>query len=246
MQKRIAVGLVVAVVGVTIGFVAATTRPTSTLAGQLVDLDPPTESSGTGESLVVVVGGAFNTPVDAQAWVDDNQFGDMQGFYAVPAREFVVNGPYVNDNAEVVDAACDPEVVMCDPATQPTVTLMQNFKLRYLGAGAFLDLQQTEIGQVIGVTCGAVGRPACISPIVQRVDPETEQFIDPYLAVTAFRTKVGAEEFLQLPRALGDFGPLLVVRVTKVGVLDVGLGQERSPDDSGPLTHELGGQIVYQ
>jgi hypothetical protein len=71
--------------------------------------------------------------------------------------------------------------------------------------------------------------------------------IDPQqsLIVTGFRTKQGAEEFLELARAAGVTG-LVTVQARKVGGGDIGLGQEPAPDGSGPLLGPLPNQELYQ
>jgi hypothetical protein len=65
------------------------------------------------------------------------------------------------------------------------------------------------------------------------------------LIVTGFRTKQGAEEFLELARAAGVTG-LVTVQARKVGGGDIGLGQEPHPDGSGPLLGPLANQELYQ
>lgn len=59
-----------------------------------------------------------------------------------------------------------------------------------------------------------------------------------YLVLTAFRTKKGAEEFVELARNRGY--ETSVVRARKIGGPYVGLGQEANPDGvSGPLIDPL-------
>ncbi len=65
------------------------------------------------------------------------------------------------------------------------------------------------------------------------------------LIVTGFRTKQGAEEFLELARAAGVTG-LVTVQARKLGGGDIGLGQEPHPDGSGPLLAPLANQELYQ
>lgn len=65
------------------------------------------------------------------------------------------------------------------------------------------------------------------------------------LIVTGFRTKQGAEEFLELARAAGVTG-LVTLQARKIGGRDIGLGQEPHPDGSGPLLGPLPNQELYQ
>lgn len=66
-----------------------------------------------------------------------------------------------------------------------------------------------------------------------------------FLLVSGFRTKVGAQEFLELARAAGAEN-LVVVQANKLGGGDIGLGQEAHPDGSGPLLGPLPNQEEYQ
>lgn len=65
------------------------------------------------------------------------------------------------------------------------------------------------------------------------------------LVLTGFRTKRGAEEFLELARAAGLQG-LTVLQARKLGGGDIGLGQEPHPDGSGPLLGPLPDQESFQ
>jgi hypothetical protein len=63
---------------------------------------------------------------------------------------------------------------------------------------------------------------------------------DEYVLATAFRTTVGAQEFLQLAEAAGAPASL-TPRLENQGDRYVGLGQEAHPDGSGPLIGPLPG-----
>lgn len=65
------------------------------------------------------------------------------------------------------------------------------------------------------------------------------------LIVTGFRTKQGAEDFLELARAAG-ITALVTLQARKIGGGDIGLGQEPHPDGSGPLLGPLPNQELYQ
>ncbi|HYZ94114.1 MAG TPA: hypothetical protein VFA34_17200 [Actinomycetota bacterium] len=65
------------------------------------------------------------------------------------------------------------------------------------------------------------------------------------LVLTGFRTKRGAEEFLELARAAGVTG-LVTIQARKTGGGAIGLGQEPHPDGSGPLLGPLADQELYQ
>ena len=59
-----------------------------------------------------------------------------------------------------------------------------------------------------------------------------------WVLATAFRTKAGADGFVDLARAAG--APAFVTpRVVSLGGSFAGLGQEAAPDGLGPLTHPV-------
>jgi hypothetical protein len=60
-----------------------------------------------------------------------------------------------------------------------------------------------------------------------------------FALVSAFRTDEGAREFIQLATSFGYPAMLLSSRVTSLGGLYAGLGQEPAPDGSGPLLHPV-------
>jgi hypothetical protein len=68
-----------------------------------------------------------------------------------------------------------------------------------------------------------------------------EQVVSPgdFALVSAFRTDRGASEFIDLATSFGYPATLLASRVTSLGGLYAGLGQEPAPDGSGPLLHPV-------
>jgi hypothetical protein len=56
-----------------------------------------------------------------------------------------------------------------------------------------------------------------------------------FALVSAFRTEEGAQEFAELAATLGIEATILPERVRSLGGLYAGLGQEASPDGTGPL-----------
>jgi hypothetical protein len=86
-------------------------------------------------------------------------------------------------------------------------------------------------------------------PIELRFVPKTLGMVafrpGTYLLATAFRTRKGAEEFLDLARTVGLHG-LITVSARKLGGGFVGLGQEPHPNGSGPLLGPLEDQTAFQ
>jgi hypothetical protein len=56
-----------------------------------------------------------------------------------------------------------------------------------------------------------------------------------FALVSAFRTEEGAQDFVELAATLGNAAMILPERVRSLGGLYAGLGQEASPDGTGPL-----------
>jgi hypothetical protein len=56
-----------------------------------------------------------------------------------------------------------------------------------------------------------------------------------FALVSAFRTEEGAQEFAELAGTFGNTATILPERVRSLGGLYAGLGQEASPDGTGPL-----------
>jgi hypothetical protein len=56
-----------------------------------------------------------------------------------------------------------------------------------------------------------------------------------FALVSAFRTEEGAEAFAELAATFGNNATILPERVRSLGGLYAGLGQEASPDGTGPL-----------
>ena len=60
-----------------------------------------------------------------------------------------------------------------------------------------------------------------------------------FALVSVFRTREGADEFVELAHRFGYPAQLLGTRVRSLGGLYAGLGQEPAPDGSGPLLHPI-------
>lgn len=151
------VGIVLgAFVGLTLVAALGHTEPEPHPYGPPIGPEMPRDT-GTGEMLVVVVGGVFETRAEAEAANAEMGFGDVAGYYVVPVAQF------------------------------------QGFE-------------------------GQVGTPG------------------DFALVSAFRTDEGAREFAELAGSFGYPATILANRVRSLGGVYAGLGQEASPDGSGPLT----------
>src|SRR6266511_1362737 len=95
MRRIIAIGiglLLGAVLGVAV-LAAAGRGEAGSPAGPPALFDPSVPQipadNGVGERLLLVVGGAFSTQAQADAANDEMSFGDIQGYYVVPADAFL-------------------------------------------------------------------------------------------------------------------------------------------------------------
>lgn len=66
-----------------------------------------------------------------------------------------------------------------------------------------------------------------------------------WILVSGFRTKIGAQEFIDLLRASGSQS-YAVYRVKKLRGAFIGLGQAGHPDGRGPLLEPLPNPTAYQ
>jgi hypothetical protein len=221
---------------------AAAPRAASDSPGQVIDL---AGSTGAGETMLVVVAGSYVAPAEAVDAAQVLSFGDMQGFYVDASNNYQVLGFYDQTSPDLEVVTCSdnpPVVVLCSPG-ESRVNAYQPVQLAYIPlhrAAPVLDVGDK-------LRCGAVGQPPCMIGRVQRLlRPDTHQLPGGRtLLLTAFRTKQGAAEFVDLARGRG--AEVAVLRVLKTGGSYVGLGQEAHPDGvSGPLLAPLPDPAAYQ
>ena len=183
-----------------------------------LEVAPPVLTGGVGETLVLVI--AAQVPAaEGTALLEkvNASFGELQGFSIDDAANYQLTGLYVREGAEMVEVAC-AEDVGC-PGGISTALELQPVQLRHVPLDAVPS---------IAPSLGAFG------------------FLPGHsILVSGFRTKRGAEEFVDLARAVG-LTDLTVVQARKLGGGDVGLGQEPHPDGSGPLLGPLADQDAYQ
>jgi hypothetical protein len=117
---------------------------------------------GLGERLLLVVGGVYSAPADAEAANSLLDFGEMQGFYVVPVEQF---------------------------------------------EGLRIQLPKDAEGS--------------------------------WALVSAFRTLAAANQFQAVARMAGAADAFVTSRVTSLGGVDAGLGQEAAPNGRGPLRHPI-------
>lgn len=203
---------------------------------QVVDL------IGMDESLVLVVGGFYDTDAMAETAISGElSLGELEGFASVPVRDFMVHGEYRRSKPAFRAVDCvefqadDPSRIVCE---QLDTVIAHQVALRYvpLVEAAQMDLE-----------CSSVYESTISPPCTPRFEQVSK---DSWMAVSAFRTVAGAREFIDLVHAIRGadvVGRLMIVRVTRIGGNEqIGLGQEAHPDGSGPLLDEIPFQAEAQ
>jgi hypothetical protein len=175
--------------------------------------------TGNGEELILVIARQFADPMDAKRLLRKTslRFSDVQGFYLARSDDFAITGIHLQTSPDVRNLSCDNVAADC-AAGMSSLRVLQAIDLRFVPKVAFATL---SAAQRFRFKRGAS------------------------LVVTAFRTKRGATEFLDLTRTLGLTG-LVTVSARKRGGGFVGLGQESHPNGSGPLLGPLANQTSYQ
>ncbi|GEM_PF-6412241 len=190
----------------------ATTAPAPTSTDGLL-------VTGVGEeSLIVVV---------HSVWADGEEpspgleaFGDMQGFYFDLASNYEVLGAYVQQT---------PDYSTESGGSRESVPV----ELEHVELAA-LEAELAENAE-----CGREDLRPCPNPALLAFVANGFRFDGgSTLALSGFRTKAGAEGFIEMARAFGLEG-LFALRVEKTGGGLIGLGQEEHPDGSGPLLGPL-------
>jgi hypothetical protein len=200
------------------------------LANDLDDLEattmeletvPADANSGVDETLVLVIAAQVQPSEAAKKLEEINSaFGELQGFAMDASENYEVSGAFVQVSPDTLSTPC-AELDCPDGVTN--VEELQPVELRYLAKDAIPTLD-------------AVSR---------MLEGPSSFAAQSTLILTGFRTRRGAEEFIELARAAG-VGDLVTVQARKLGGGDICLGQEPHPDGSGPLLGPLPDQESYQ
>lgn len=207
---------------------------------------------GLSESLIVVVAGNYDDGSTAAAAENEIGLGDVQGFYLDIGKNYQVLGAYLSDAPTLEDVRCGSkraEALQLFCSTEGSdlhdgdvATLHLPTQLRYFPA----QLSSVEAIRGRSETCsGSRYEIPCPHPLVVDVSGSWQLDPDATYRLTAFRTRAGAEAFVDLVRDVGNIN-VSILRVKKLAGPYIGLGQEGAPDGSGPLLGPLPGQASYQ
>lgn len=206
------------------------------------DSDFVAEVTGVGETLLIVVGGDFGS--EAEATSKYQSFGDMQGFYVDSSSNYRVVGLYEQTNPTLATVVCDGSNDLydreCASIGTKQLTLLQAPKLRLVPPTEQLGLLADES------PCGRKDlRPCTGARLGHLLAADGQLKPGRYLQLSAFRTKAGAEEFLDMTHR-AEYQDTVVLQVVKTAGPYVGLGQEGNPDGSGILTAPLPDPLSFQ
>jgi hypothetical protein len=207
--------------------------------------DPAT---GIGETLLLVVADVTPRDLSADRLATLNEsFGEVQGFYADPAAGYELVGALLQTSADLLVEPCSgliepltASIQLDDPDCPPggVAKILQPVTTTHVGLADLNELATAALCERSGDSCG-------LDRIKQLLGDDHHLDASSLLLATAFRTKRGAQEFLELARVNG-IRDLVTLQVRKLSGGDVGLGQEPAPDGSGPLTGPLPDQEIYQ
>lgn len=190
------------------------------VASTTIDLTKPA-ATGVGETLVLVVAAQVPVAEGGRKLAEvNNRFGEIEGFSLDGTDNYEPTGAFTQVSVDVVEVPCAADDC---PDGLTTVKEFQPVELEFVPLDATGSLGTIE--QTIG-TAASLERGLS-------------------LIVTGFRTKRGAEQFIELARALG-VTDLVTIQARKIGGGDIGLGQEPHPDGSGPLLEPLPDAELYQ
>lgn len=244
-RRLFAVGTVATVfAGFGVGMVTAGTEKLPA-AGATRALGGQPDLIGQGERLIMVVGGVFDTEAEAQAANAQISTGEMQGFYVDQTDGYGLLGVYEQVSPDKVLRACGPdklgEELGCFAHDAGQFPAYEAVALRYhnlLAAKALLAAPALP-------ACGEIGSVPCPKPLLKKLLPGLDLTPGKWMLVSAFRTKVGAQGFMELVRS-GGMTEAVAVRALKMTDTMIGLGQESQPGGEGSLQSGLPNQEYYQ
>jgi hypothetical protein len=209
-------------------------------------------SAGVGETLLLVVADVVAGEESGAKLADLNgSFGDVQGFYADATDGYEVLGALVQVSPDTATIRCG-DAPGSETASLAELASTADCSDARAPVRALLPITTTlvpsrEVSAYLStIPCGTPELPPCVKGrFDDLMGPDLQLDPGQVVLTTAFRTKRGAEEFLELARAVGLTG-LITVQARKLAGGDVGLGQEPHPDGSGPLTGPLPDQLEWQ
>ncbi len=137
------------------------------------------------------------TREDAEKGVAAISFGDMAGFYVDLTDNYNVIGVYGQKDPDIVPITCEdiPQSVgECEPGSIIEAHQAVTLQYRELTPGKGLALDPDD------PACDLIGHPPCVSKRLNALLTGSDEQLEKgnFLALSAFRTLTGAEEFAEL------------------------------------------------
>ncbi len=242
---------IAAATGALLALVAITTISRPHASAEIRPVADVASKLGIGESLLLVVADIVEPGAAAQKLsVLNERFGHLQGFYTDPTDGYEVTGVLTQVTADITEIPCPPSLglfktvvggtlvdIEC-PDGARTVKALTKIGLANVSKDAFPTLTLPA--------CASDGLPPCQYDRIKALLGDGLSLpAGQTVVATGFRTKAGAESFLEIARSMG-VEDLITVQVRKSAGGDVGLGQEPHPDGSGPLQVPLSDQEAFQ
>jgi hypothetical protein len=221
---------------------------------------------GHGEPLVLVVGDIYQTRAAAEAAVATSNSGELQGYYVAPTDDFRLMAAYADVRPETGQVPCTAAGIAYSQQTLPELAGigLENIEL--------LCEQSENIGTVhqllvslkshllrVPLSISSTGKASledpsaceasarCLGQARAALGPGGNLPSGQWMAVSAFRTRAGAEDFVTWVRDTGAGPPEMILQARRIGGdAQIGLGQEANPDGSGPASGPLPQQDALQ
>lgn len=204
--------------------------------------DPPLDAkTGVGETILLVVADVVDPLVAPDRLLELNEkFGEMQGFYADASDGYEVLGALLKSSADLSEELCLDVGTLLDGECSlgELVRTVQPITTTFVDIDALNDESASVLCRLAGTSCG-------LERIRRLLGEDLQLTPGASVLASGFRTKRGAEEFLEFVRASG-VTDVVTLQVKKLSGGDIGLGQEPAPDGSGPLTGPIDDQESYQ
>jgi hypothetical protein len=249
-----------AIAGYAGGAAAFSSNPPSESVAAAAVSGPIVNAAGTGESLILVIGGLFPTRAEAESSVA-NAKHELQGHYVTPVADYAVVAGYADVRSSTGEVQCSESGITDALGTFPELATMNPEQVQLTCQSAqesgenslslYLDtrLERIPLYQAgdpkFVVDCDPGAR--CLGGALGIVQGQESLPQGQWMAASAFRTKAGAEQFISFMRDSPVGPPLMVLQVVRIkGSSEIGLGQESRPDGTGPAVAPLANQGLLQ
>lgn len=241
-------------------------RAESTIKSGPANDQAPRNTHGRGESLVLVIGGVYPTEAEAEAVVARSNQSELQGYYLSSTNDFRVTAAYADIRPTSQSIECSAPGLNSAKQALPELGQVTGEQLQALceerqaaGQGDSLSIVlDTRLERVVldrddhgkarlSPPSSCAPQSPCLGRAAAALDEAGALPADHWMAVSAFRTRVGAEQFVTWMRDAQASPPEMVLQAVRDnGTSNIGLGQEAHPDGSGPAAGPLAQQETFQ